>query len=129
MNPTSATTWRLNLLLAFTGALGGALMGAALTVIGKLIAGAPPATVANYQRNMLIFGVMGALCAPVVTWSALRRVPLWRTMLEPLLAAVAGAIAGLLLGSPLAFLALPVAGVAVAVWRLNYAYRDKQLHS
>lgn len=129
MDSSRPTMWRLTALLAVTGALGGALIGAALTVIGKIITSAPPATVANYGRNVLVFGIMGALSAPLVTWSALRRVPLWRTMLEPVLAAVIGAIGGLLLGSPLAFLALPVAGVAIAVWRLNYAYRDKQLHS
>lgn len=129
MDSSRPTMWRLTLLLAVTGALGGALIGAALTVLGKIIASAPPATAANYGRNVLVFGVMGALTAPLVTWSALRRVPLWRTMLEPVLACVAGAVAGLLLGSPLAFLALPVLGVAIAVWRLNYVYRDKQLHS
>jgi len=118
------TRRRLRIGLVITGAISGALGGAALTVLGKIVAGTPPATLPNYVWNMVVFGVIGAVLSPVVTWSALRNAPLWRTIYEPLLAGIAAATVGVLAGSGVLFLTLAPIGVAAAILRLNYAYRN-----
>jgi hypothetical protein len=83
--------------------------------------------VANYAWNMAAFALIGAVISPVVIWSGLRNVPLWRTVLEPLAAGIAGAAAGLLVGSGPAFLILTPVGIGAAILRLSYVHRDKQL--
>lgn len=121
-----ATRRRLKVALVTTGAASGAIVGAALTVLGKIVAGAPAATLPNYVWNMLWFGLFGAIIGPIVTWSALRRVPLWRTVLEPLVAGVAGAAIGVAAGSGVLFLALVPVGIAASVLRLGLVYRQKR---
>ena len=51
----------------------GAVFGALLTPLGKIVAGAPPADMANYVWNATSFAIFGAVLAPVVTWAGLRR--------------------------------------------------------
>ena len=125
MDPYFATRRRLKVGLAIAGLCAGALVGAVLTYVGKIVAGAPPATLGNYEWNMAVFGAMSAVLTPLITWSALRAVPLWRTILEPLAVGVAGAGVGLLIGSGAAFLVLPPLGMAAAVIRLNVVHSDK----
>lgn len=127
MDSYFATRRRLKVGLVIAGAIGGAIIGAALTLLGKIVAGAPPATAANYAWNMAVFGLMGAVVSPVVTWSALRQVPLWRAVVEPLVAGAAGAAVGVLVGSGLALLILTPVGIAAAILRLNYVHREKRL--
>jgi hypothetical protein len=85
---------RLQIGLMVAGAAAGVMAGAALTMLGKIVAGAPPATAANYVWNMAVFGFLAMVVSPLVTWSALRRAPLWRTVAEPLAGALAGAAFG-----------------------------------
>ena len=85
-----ATKRRLKIGLVIAGAASGVVVGAALTELGKIMAGAPPATPANYEWNMAVFGLMSAVASPVITWSVLREVPLRRAVLEPVLAGVGG---------------------------------------
>jgi len=118
-----ATRRRLKAGLIVAGACSGAIAGAALTVLGKVVAGAPPATLHNYLWNLRLFGLLAAATSPLVTWSALRRVPIWRTVLEPLVAGVAGAAVGVLIGSGTALLVLMPLGIVAAVLRLSYSYR------
>jgi hypothetical protein len=54
-----AMRWRLRIGLIVAGAVAGALVGAALTVLGKIVAGAPPAIMQNYLWNMRISGLFG----------------------------------------------------------------------
>ena len=122
-----ATRWRLRFGLIIAGVVGGAIVGAALTILGKIVTGAPPATIPNYVWNIVAFGLFGAVIGPIVTWSALRRVPLWRTMIEPVVAGVAGAAIGVAIGSPALFLALVPVGIIAAVTRLGFVYREKSL--
>ena len=121
-----ATRWRLRLGLIVAGVVGGTIVGAALTILGKIVTGAPPATLSNYVINLWWFGLFGAIIGPIVTWSALRRVPLWRTMLEPVVAGVAGAAIGVAIGSPVLFLALIPFGIIGAVTRLGFVYSEKR---
>jgi hypothetical protein len=111
--------------LGIGGAVAGAIAGLALTPLGKIVAGAPPADWANYLWNACAFGIMGAVAAPAVIWSSLRRVPLWRTITEPLLGAIVGMGTGVLLGSGALFLLLMPVGAAAAVTRLHLTHRPR----
>lgn len=106
------------------GALAGAAVGVGLTVLGKIIAGAPAADFANYRWNAAVFGILGACVAPFVTWAALRRVPLWRTIGEPLVGALLGAGIGTLVGSSVLLLLLTPLGAGAAALRLERHYRQ-----
>lgn len=122
--PEAAQKLRIYLLLMALGAIGGALASIPLTWLGKVIAQAPdPTTIANYWWNMRAFAIMGALFSPVLTWSSMRRVPLWRTICEPAIGGLVGALLGILLGSVGLFLLLAAGGICLAAWRLNYSYR------
>ena len=125
LDPARPTRRWITAGLMFGGAIAGAVVGLALTMLGKIVAGAPPADMANYLWNGGVFGAIGAGLAPVVTWSALRGVPLWRTIAEPLVASVIGATVGVLLGSGVAFLLLAPVGAAAAVARLAIVHRSK----
>ena len=120
-----ATRQRLKIGLTIAGALGGAIFGAALTVFGKIAFGAPPATIPNYLVNMAWFGFFGLLIGPTVVWTALRRVPLWRTILEPLVAGVIGAALAVVVAVPVLILVLPPIAIAAATIRLAYSHREK----
>jgi|CXWL01.1.fsa_nt_gi hypothetical protein len=115
---------RINLLLAILGAVVGALASIPLTWVGKLIAGAPPATFVNYLWNMRAFSFIGAMFGPVLAWSSLRIVPLWRAALEPAIGAVIGAALGMMTGSGGLLVLGAAVGVALPAWRLNRVYRD-----
>lgn len=123
---------RINLLLMLLGAVAGALAAIPLTWLGKVISGAPdPATLANYLWNMRVFAVMGALFAPVLAWSSLRRVPLWRAALEPTVGGLLGALLGMWLGTLTGveslMIFLSAGGVAAASWRVHRAYAAQGL--
>ena len=120
-------TLRINVLLASLGALGGAIAALPITALGKILTGAPPATASNYLWNIGVLAAVAAIGSPFLTWSALRRVPLWRAIAEPGAGAVAGGAIALGLGAPVAFLVLMPVGIGVAAWRLHYAYREPAL--
>lgn len=111
--------------LTISGALAGAAFGVILTRLGKIAAGAPPATLANYAWNAAVFGIVAGVVSPLVTWSALRRVPLWRTIVEPLAYAVAGGCAAVVFGVPVLILALPPAGLLFGFAQLRRRYPDR----
>lgn len=125
LDPAQRTRRWITAGLVLAGAASGAVVGLALTVFGKTVGGAPPADLANYLWNAGVFAAMGAAIAPVVTWTALRRAPLWRVITEPLLASVAGATLGVLMGSATLFLVLTPLGSAAAVARLHLTHRPK----
>jgi hypothetical protein len=127
LDPARGTRRWITLGLALGGAVAGAGVGLVLTILGKIVAGAPPADTANYLWNAEVFAVMGAAIAPLATWSALRAVPFWRTIAEPLGGSILGAGLGVLLGSGLAFLLLVPLGGLAAVARLHFAYRARAL--
>lgn len=110
--------------LVVAGAVTGAVFGIALTRLGKIATGAPPATLANYLWNAAVFGAIAAVVSPVFTWSELRRVPLWRTLVEPLAAAVAGGCAAVILGVPVLILVLPPLGLGLGFANLRRRYPD-----
>jgi hypothetical protein len=68
--------------LTIAGVVAGALFGLMLTRLGKIAAEAPAATLANYAWNAAVFAMVGGVLTPVVSWSTLRNVPLWRSSLN-----------------------------------------------
>ena len=110
--------------LVAAGAVTGAVFGLVLTRLGKIATGAPPATLANYLWNAAVFAAIAAVVSPVITWSALRRVPLWRTLVEPLAAAVAGGCAAVIIGVPVLILVLPPLGLGLGFANLRRRYPD-----
>ena len=123
LDPARPTRRWITVGLVMAGALAGAVVGVGLTALGKIVAGAPPADFANYRWNAGVFGVLGTFIAPFATWASLRRVPLWRTITEPLAGALLGAGIGTLLGSGALFLLLTPLGAGVAAVRLERHYR------
>jgi len=110
--------------LVVAGAVTGAVFGLVLTRLGKIATGAPPATLANYLWNASVFAAIAAIVSPVITWSELRRVPLWRTLVEPLAAAVAGGCAAVIIGVPVLILVLPPLGLGLGIANLRRRYPD-----
>lgn len=104
--------------LVGSGAIAGALFGLAITPLGKFVTGAPPADNANYLWNAAVFALMGGMFAPLVTWSTLRDVPLWKSVVQPLVGAAVGAGVAALLGSGIGLLALPPIGAVAGIARL-----------
>lgn len=90
LDPARPVRRRITFGLAGAGAAAGALVGVAPTVLGEIVAGAPPADAANHLWNAGVFGAIGACLAPVVAWSSLRQVPLRRTIADPLGARLRG---------------------------------------
>jgi hypothetical protein len=123
-NPQFATRRLLKVGLVLAGVVAGAAFGLILTRLGKIATGAPPATIANYAWNAAFFAVLAGIVSPLVTWSAMRRVPLWRTVAEPLACAAAAGSAAVIVGAPLLILALPPAGLALGVLNLRRRYPD-----
>lgn len=124
-NPALATRRWLKVGLVISGAVAGIIFGIVLTRLGKIVAGAPPATLANYAWNAAVFGVVAGVVSPLIAWSELRRAPLWRTVLEPLGYALAGGAAAVVVGSGALLLALPPLGLALGYVRLHRRYPDR----
>jgi hypothetical protein len=122
----STNRW-LKLGLAIGGAVAGAAFGVVLTRLGKIITGAPPATLANYAWNATVFGLLAGVVSPIVSWSALRRVPLWRTFVEPLAYAIAGGSVAVIVGIPVLLLVLPPVGLGLGFVRLHRRYTDSRV--
>ena len=123
-DPRFSTRRRLRVALIVTGALAGAVFGLVLTRVGKIVTGAPPATLGNYAWNAMVFGVIAGILSPIISWSSLRRAPLWRTVSEPFAWAVAGAGTAVIVGVPALILVLPPVGLAAGFLNLGRRYPD-----
>ena len=106
------------------GALGGVVAGVVLPPLISRIVGAFPPTPEVYIRNITIMAGFGAVFGPVLAWSMMRYVPLWRTVLEPAIAAVAASIVSALV-APSWFAVMVPSAVILAAWRLNRGYRGR----
>lgn len=125
--PEYSTRRWLKVGLVIAGAVAGAVFGLVLTRLGKLVAGAPPADLRNYLWNAALFGATAAVVSPLVTWSVLRRAPLWRTVVEPLGYAIAGGAAAVVLGIPVVILIGPPLGLVFGFSRLQQRYPERHL--
>jgi hypothetical protein len=104
--------------------MGGVIAAVILTILGNILTGAPqPPGRVVYFSNMGVFAVLGAVFSPILAWSMLRRVPLWRAVAEPALGGVLGTVVTFLV-APTLFLVIVPATILAAAWRLNRAFRD-----
>src|SRR3954470_19450816 len=126
LDPHFATRRRLKAGLLVAGSVSGAVFGILLTKMGKIVAGAPSANLGNYLWNAAAFGAMAGVISPIVSWSALRRVPLWRTVMEPLAVALAGGAAAVVAGVPLLILVLPPVGLTLGFLNLRRRYPESR---
>ena len=124
LDPSLKTRRWLTVGLTVSGALGGAVFGVVLTRLAKVIAEAPPGTPGEYAWNAAVFAVIAGFVSPVVSWAAFRRVPLWRTVVEPLAGAVAAAGTAVVIGVPALILVLPPLGLALSFASLARRYRE-----
>ena len=122
LDPYFATRRWLRVALIVSGTLAGAVFGVILTRLGKIVTGAPPATTVNYIWNAAVFGLLAGVLSPLITWSVLRRVPLWRTVVEPLVWASAAGMAAIVVGIPAFILILPPAGLVIGILNLHRRY-------
>lgn len=123
MSERTMRSWQVTVLLAVAGAVGGALAAIVLTPLGNIIANVPlkPGTVV-YTWNIGVFAVIGAIGTPIMAWSLLRRVPLWRAVAEPAAAGVLASLAAMLVAPSLFALLVPLA-IGGAAWRLERSFR------
>ncbi len=124
LDPHFATRRRLKAVLVVAGASAGFVFGMVLTRLAKIVAGAPPATFGEYVWNGAWFAALAAVVSPIISWSFLRRAPLWRTIVEPLAWAVAAGTTALIVGVPTLILILPPVGLTLGFLKLHRRYPD-----
>ncbi len=115
---------KITSVLAGLGALGGAVAGFTLTIIGHVVSGYPITPgFGVFAWNIGIMSGVGAVLGPPLVWTVLRRVPLWRAVAEPALAGIVSSVGVMLLVPPLFPIVVPGAIIASAV-RLARAYPE-----
>jgi hypothetical protein len=117
-------------LLSAGGAVAGALAAVGLSFLATAVANATtPVGHVVYYYGPAGFAFIGAIGTPVLTWLLMRRVPLWRAMIEPAVGGVLGTLLALstipvfhppLLVQPLCMLG----GIGIAALRLRHANGD-----
>ena len=117
--------------LALVGALGGAL--GAILLVGLFVAvlGLPMNSTVSVWQGLAVAsaagGVCGIIAAPILSWTVLREVPIWRSAGETALVAGFTTMAALvLLGvNPLLSLSVPIVATVLAAARLRRSYRKR----
>jgi hypothetical protein len=116
-------------LLSALGAAVGAIAAPILSFLATTVAQASlPAGRVAYFFDPAEFAVIGAIGIPVLAWLVMRRVPLWRAIIEPVIGFALGLLLALasipLLDPPLIVQPLfALAGTFGAALRLRYAHR------
>ena len=111
------------------GLIFGALTAIALTYLGNRIAGAAhPPSVVVYRWNVTVFAIMGAVFSPVLAWSMLRNVPLWRTVAEPALVGLASTVL-CFVTAPMLFPVVVPGAIVLSAFRLSRAYERAATHA
>ena len=123
--PSLWTGLKITGALAAIGGVCGVGVGIVLTYLGNVISGYPiPPSVGIYAWNAGWIGGIGAVFGPPMVWSMLRRVPLWRTLVEPAAAALGASVLSMLFAPALFVVSVPLA-VTGAALRLRWVYRDR----
>lgn len=122
-------TLKITATLMFLGALAGAIGGALGPLIGLLVISSHSPEFVAYWATILTnaasFGaICGAVAAPVLWWTALRAVPVWRGGTETALGTsfAASFTVGLTSGNGYSVFAMAVVGAALAALRLRWEF-------
>jgi hypothetical protein len=124
LDPDYSVRRRLKVGLTIACALAGGVFGLALTRLAKIATEAPPAPLSEYLWNAAWMAALAAIVGPLIVWSSLRRAPLWRTIVEPLVAAVGAACLGLLIAAPMVVMFLPVVALMASFANLSRRYPE-----
>jgi hypothetical protein len=115
--------------LAVVGVIAGAVGGGIGIGVLMAIFGVPRGPELTSWDLLTIAALIGAVCgivaAPLLSWTALRRVPIWRCATETAFAAGVAAPLSLALfgGRPVLALATTAAAALLAAVRLRWAFR------
>jgi hypothetical protein len=118
--------------LAIVGVIAGAVGGGIGIGVLMAIFGVPRGGAATGWDLLTIAALIGAVCgivaAPLLSWTALRRVPIWRCASETAFAAGLAAPPALALfgGRPVLALAGTAAAALLAAARLRWTFRRKE---
>lgn len=124
---------KISAALAVLGAVAGAIGGCLALVLAMIVGGTGIGSSAEVPLSF-VAGVVAALgcgcgvfVAPVLSWTLLRDVPLWRCATETALATSFAGIAALFLtsGGPAKILAIALLAAVLAVARLKWAFRHR----
>jgi len=119
-------------LLSAGGAVVGALTAVALTFLATAVANATiTGGHVEYSYGAAGFALVGAIGTPALTWLLMRRVALWRAIIEPAIGGVFGTLVALstipLFHTPVLMQPFCVlGGIALAAFRLRRANRNNR---
>jgi hypothetical protein len=126
VRPNTLSRLKITSAVAAIGGVCGAGVGFVLTYLGNVISGYHiPPSAGIYAWNAGIMATIGATLGPPMVWSMLRAVPLWRTLVEPAVAAVVASVLSMLFAPSFFGAAVPLAIFAAAL-RLRWEYRDEK---
>lgn len=116
--------------LAILGGLAGAIGGCVVIAIAMIFEGSPGPYITMLDLLAVASaagGVCGLLVAPLLSWTMLRNVPIWRSATETALAAGAAATGALILtgGNPASSLVATAIAALLAAARLRWTFRRK----
>ena len=121
---------KISAALGVLGAIAGAVGGGLVLALGVIVFGAPMhSSLWSVAGVIMALGAgCGVLVAPVLSWTLLRNVPIWRSAMETALAtsfAGIGAL-GFTGAEPWSVLAISALAATLAVVRLKWAFRRRQ---
>ena len=122
---------KISAALAVLGAVAGAIGGCLALVLAMVVGGfgsSPEVPLSFVAGVVAALGCgCGVFVAPVLSWTLLRDVPLWRCATETALATSFAGIAALFLtsGGPAKILAVALLAAVLAVARLKWAFRRR----
>ena len=127
-NSAAGRRLQVSAVLAAFGAVAGAVAAVTLSYLGTKVAQAfEPNGRVYYQWAAGQFAIIGAIGTPLLAWSLMRRVPLWRAVGEPALGGILGTLVSL---ATIPFLhvmilqpILVLGGILGAALRLRWAHR------
>ena len=118
--------------LALVGALAGAVGGVLLFGLFVAVLGVPMNSSVSVWQALGVASAAGGVCgivaAPILSWTVLREVPIWRSAGETALVAGISTMAAfvLLAVSPLVTLSIPILATVLAAARLRSSYRKRR---
>lgn len=125
---------KISAALAVLGAVAGAIGGCLAFALAMVISGWSRDTTSGvslwYVAGVVaaLGGGCGVFVAPVLSWTLLREVPIWRCATETAMAASFAGILALALtnGEPWKILAIALLAAVLAVARLKWAFRRRR---